>query len=224
MLHNLRAYTFCLFGLLLFLGACAPTTLVRPLKAKQKLISAGLGGPLIHFAGTVIPIPFTQLDLAYGYSDRLSLQGGINTTSLLFGVAQLRLNPLYEFGKPKGLKPGLSGYFQQHLLLDRWKNRFSWYPEPGFNLYWDFQSEKHLLFWGASGWMELRKPSEPTDKQATLLPVLNLGYQHNSPKWNWTLESKWILPGTAPGNQVVEYISPGNSGAIGLYLSLSRKF
>jgi hypothetical protein len=211
-------------SVLFLLAACAPTTLVRPLKPKEKMISAGLGGPMIYFGGYVIPIPFTQIDFAYGQSERLSLQGGINTTSLLFGVGQLRLNALYEFGKPDGFRPGLSGFFQQHLMLDRWKKHFSWYPEPGLNLYWDLKSEKNLLFLSTSTWMELRKLNESNNKQDLLLPVVGLGYQHSTTKWNWTIESKWISPGRSPGNQVVDYLSPGNSGVLGFYFSLSRKF
>jgi hypothetical protein len=212
------------FLLFLIIGACAPGTLIRPLKPKEKMVSASLGGPLIHFAGTTIPIPFSQVDFAYGYSDRLSLQAGLNTTALLFGVGQLRLNALYEFRKPAGWKPGLSGYFQQHLMLDRWEKQFSWYPEPGFHLYWSLKPEKHMLFAGASSWMEFRKPDNTHIRQSVLLPVISLGYQHSSPCWNWTFETRWIAPGRTPGNQVVDYVSPGKSGALGCYVSLSRKF
>lgn len=219
----MKQLSFFVFLLLLF-ASCAPSILIRPLKPRQKMVSAGLGGPLIQFGGTTLPIPFTQVDFAYGVSERLSLQGGLNTTSLLFGVGQIRINPLYEFRKPEGWKPGLSGYFQQHLMLDRWEKQFSWYPEPGFHLYWNLKPEKHLLFAGASTWMELRNPLDRNLPQQVLLPSLHLGYQHSNAKWNWTLETRWIAPGRSPGNQVVDYISPGNSGVMGCYFSLSRKF
>ncbi|MBK6342587.1 MAG: hypothetical protein IPF41_08375 [Flavobacteriales bacterium] len=44
------------------------------------------------------------------------------------------------------------------------------------------------------------------------------------PKWNYTIESKWIAPFTSNEKLVVDYISPGSRGALGLYLSTTRLF
>lgn len=188
------------------------------------MVSVGLGGPLIQFKGLIIPVPFSQVDFSYGLTDRISVQAGLNTTSLLFGVAQLRLNGLVGLKNPNGWLPGISFSFQQHLFLDRWQKAFSWYPEPGFHLFWHLPNHRHLLFAGGSGWMEIKTPKINFDDRPFFLPIIQAGYQNMGEKWAWSVESRWIAPNISHQNLVTSYVSPTQSGALGLYFSLSRKF
>lgn len=188
------------------------------------MVSIGLGGPLIKFGGTVVPLPFSQVDFSYGLTSKISLQAGLNTTSLLFGVGQLRLNGLVGLKNQDGWLPGISFSFQQHVFIDRWEKDFSWYPEPGFHLFWQLPNQKHLLFAGGSGWMEIKTPKIKFDDRPFFLPILQTGYQHSGEKWSWSVETRWIAPNITHQHLVTSYVSPTQSGAMGVYFSLSRRF
>ena len=205
--------------------SCNPVTLVKPLKSKQMAASASFGGPLIKFSGLVIPVPFTSLQLGYGLKEKTTITGGLNVTSLAFGVGQFDLGILQGIvNQDNSTKIGLSAYTKTHLLFDHWKSRFRWYPELGFNAYRQIGNEKNLLYAGASSWFETKFPKPERAAGNTWVPMLHIGYQRITEKWNFTYEVKWISPQTSNQNIVVDYIGAGQNGALGLYFGLTRKF
>ncbi|MGL5892965.1 MAG: hypothetical protein ACRC3B_23950, partial [Bacteroidia bacterium] len=69
-------------------ASCAPVRYVRPLQKNTHAVSASLGGPVIGFAGAVLPVPFTSLGYGYGLSNNITAYANLHTTSLMFGNIQ----------------------------------------------------------------------------------------------------------------------------------------
>jgi hypothetical protein len=212
------------------LASCAPSTFVKPLEKGQYAATANLGGPLIGFAGTTIPVPMTGLAVGYGATEKTTAFARIHTTSALFGVAQLELGATHQFADSRGWVPGFSASAQAHFMFDRWEHNFRFYPQVDLNAFWNLGKEetnnpKDFVYLGASNWLELRKIGTGGRAQETnLLPAIHGGYTLVKEKYNYALECKYIAPFTSNQSLVADYKSPSNNGAIGVYFSITRKF
>jgi len=144
---------------------------------------------------------------------------------LAFGLGQFDLGLLRGIvNQDNSTKIGLSAFAKTHLFLDHWKSSFRWYPELGFNAYRQIGNEKNLLYAGASSWFETKFPKTERAAGNTWVPMLHIGYQRITEKWNFSYEFKWIAPQISNKNIVVDYIGAGQNGALGLYFGLTRKF
>ena len=223
-----RTFFHSLLPILLVLNtalfqSCAPSLLVKPLKKGEQGVSAHLGGPLIRFAGTPIPVPLSGLEYHYGWKDKLSLSGGLGLTSLAFGTFQLSAGGIYQIKDETGLlKTGVSALLKGHFLLDRWEKIFRFYPEAGMHFYRQFG--KHNLYAGGSAWFETQYGGRKRSSRNLWVPMLHAGWQKAEGKWRPSVEIKWIAPGQDSGNLVVDYIGPASRGSMGLYFGISRLF
>lgn len=207
------------------LVACAPSRLVRPLAAKQKAIGANLGGPLIGFAGTTIPIPLTSLYYAQGINPSLSAFGSLHTTSLLFGVIQTDIGVCKQLYYHDSLRLGISVNPAMNMAFDKWEKKFRAWPQVDLNIYWDLLPKKVFVYGGATNWLEFaQKKAFDRPQQTHVLICPQVGGTWIRPKWNYTLEAKWIAPNIPNTPNVVEYRGINHHGAVGIYFTLIRKF
>ena len=209
-------------------SSCNTQRIVKPLEKGNHQIQANLGGPLIGFAGTTIPIPLTSVGYAYGLTDSLTIHSGVQLTNLAYQNLQYDLGLTYGFLKPNGWIPGLSGSMALNYLRDFRQGNQALYPQLDANLFWDY-GNNHFMYLGTTNWIEFgsnRSHNEPIEQR--LLSGIQFGNTFCTDKWNFTIESKWLAPTRNSNNLSVDYktysISGERKGAVGLYFGISRNF
>lgn len=225
-----KRYGFFIF--IVFFSSCAPVRVVQTLPKGKTYVSAGLGGPLIAYSNTTIPIPLTSVSAAYGIRDGLTGFAGLHTTALAFGILQTDLGITSRLVQPNKYIPGISVSPIANLMLDRWQGYFKFYPEMDVNAYWNYgknltgsEQGRNCLYIGMFNWFELaRKRAFDIDQQHHWLPGFSLGNIFGRLKMSYTIEMKYIAPDISNKDIVVDYKSFGNTGAIGVYFGITRKF
>jgi hypothetical protein len=210
---------------LLFLFSCAPSRLVKPLKKGDRAVNASFGGPLIRFAGVVIPIPFTSAGYAHGVGNRVSLYGNLHTTSLLFGNIQTDIGSVFLIHE----KPGIWGVTASPAIQMAWSARsmsgFRLWPSADLNLFVHPQARSSFFYAGANAWMEpgaRRAHDEPRPKM--FVPNLHTGYMWIGTNWNHQLEARWLGVGIPNLPGVTGYVGVGGKGALGIFYGITRVF
>jgi hypothetical protein len=205
--------------------SCSPVTLVRPLEKGKWVATGHLGGPLIGFGKATIPIPFTSIGAAYGLTDKTTAMVKLHTTSALYGVFNLEAGIVHGWRDSDRFLPGVSTNVQGSFLIDRWKGHARFYPTLDLNLWWKMRERGDFLYAGIGNWFEL-KSNKAFDEPQTRhwIPSYHLGYTMVKTKWNVGIETKFIAPLMSHEKLVVEYKTPLNTGALGVYLSFTKKF
>lgn len=207
------------------LFSCTPSRVVRPLEKGQKTVSAHLGGPLIGFSGTTIPVPFTTVHYAQGITDKTTAYGSIHTTSLLFGVFQTDIGACQQIYFNDSLRFGISVNPALNLAFDKWEKKFKCWPQLDINAYWEIKSKKSFVYGGIENWFELAKyKAHGVPQKNHWLIAPQIGYTYVRKKWNYAFETKFMAPNIINTPNVVEYRGIGGKGAIGMYISFTRKF
>lgn len=217
---------FSLFlPLALFVFACAPSRFVRPLPKGQHAISVSAGGPLVELGNLVMPIPFSSVTYGYGYTNKTTFFAGLHSTALLFGVVQTDLGLVYQLSEQKLGIPAFTVTPVMNLALDTWEGHFKAWPEVDANAFWHYNHNRNFLYAGIGNWFELagRRAHEQRQKVHWVY-YPQVGHTFTRDKWNYTLELKYIAPGRSNDNLVAEYKGIAGRGAIGTYLSITRKF
>lgn len=212
------------------LFSCAPSRLVKPLEKGEQQVNASLGGPLINFAGTTIPIPFTSLTYANGVADKTTAFASLHITSLMFGVFQTDIGVVRELYSPDSISritPGISIAPAANIAFDKWENNFRFWPQIDLNAYWMLGKQRqHYFYTGLSNWLEFRQKKAHGEIQRNQW-IFNpqIGIVLSKSKWKHQIEMKYLAPEIRNDNVVVDYAKPfGNKGAMGVYYSVSRKF
>lgn len=222
--NNLAIILFIL-GAASFIQSCAPSRVVRPFEKNQKAISASLGGPLIGFAGTTIPMPLTSLSYAQGVTDNVTLFGGFHTTAMLYGVVQTDIGACVNVYHPDSSKFGISFNPVLNFAFDTWEGNKRIWPEIDINAYWEFKNKGSFMYIGASNWFELSNNKAHDEKiEDRWLFNPHLGYTYSRKKWNYNIEMKYLLPYKETFPNVVDYRGINGNGAVGLYFNFTRKF
>jgi hypothetical protein len=199
--------------------------MVKPLAAKQKALTASLGGPVIGFGNAVIPVPFTSVGFAYGVNDKSTLSTRVHTTSALFGVAHVETGFLRQLRAAAGFTPGISVNGQASWMFDGWNHRFRAYPQVDVNAWWNVGSQGSYWYVGATTWYEAMAQGTGGRTQSTrFIPAAHSGFSRERTKWSMRVEAKYLAPFNSNQSLTIDYKAPGNSGAFGIYLSLMRKF
>lgn len=214
-------FVFCL----IYISSCAPSHFVKPLAKGQRAVNASLGGPMIKFAGAKMPIPFTSITSAYGLTESLTVYGNLHPTALVFGVFQAELGLSKKVYYNDNLNFGISVSPAVNLAFDIWQYNFKIWPRMDLNTYREFNNKKNFLYLGADNWFETSRTNgygEPQIHHWVFNP--HLGHTFVRPKWNYTLELKFLAPGILRYPNAVDYVGFGNKGAIGAYMSVTRSF
>ena len=213
-----------LFGVALLLS-CNATRLVKPLETKQVQVGASVGGALIQLGSATLPIPLTSVYGAYGMREKTTAFGSLHTTALLFGVFQTDIGITHRLLKQRQWIPAISLSPIANIMMDRWEGRFSLYPQLDIHAYWEYGSKKHFFYTSVNNWFELRNQRAHGEVQQThWLPSLAMGHQWTGKKYSLQVETKYLAPNQSNQNLVVDYVSPSNRGALGVYVAVARKF
>lgn len=219
----LRKFLFIL--LIASFASCAPNRYVKPLAKKQDALNLSLGGPLIKFGESTIPIPFLVAGYGYGIDSTLTGYTSLNVTSALYGNFQLELGATKQWLKQKRYIPALSSALQLNIIY-RNKDAAKLYPQLDLNAYWEYGKRRNYFYIGASNWFELSKKRTLEETQQNhwiFMPLI--GHNFSGKKWDVSLEAKVIAPNLQNDNIVVEYKTPfRNHGAFGVYVGYTRKF
>lgn len=216
-------YKYLLAAFVVLAAGCTPSRLVVPLKKNEAAVGAGFGGPLIKFANTVIPIPFSSVNAGYGVTDKVTVTGGAHLTSLAFGVGLVETGVLFDLWNKDSLKQGLS--FNGNVNTAIGNGAFRLWPQTDLNYYHSIGSRSRV-YSGFSCWYELnRNAPHNEDQKNVVVPSWQTGFMYTPSRWTFQLEAKVIAPFTDNRYVVVDYVSPlGRNGAFGLYFTASRKF
>lgn len=216
---------FSLIVLSVFLVSCNSTRVVKTLDKGEQQITGSFGGPAIIFSGAPMPIPLSSVGYAIGLDTGLTFAGGLNTTSLLFGNAQLDLTLGINAFTSENEKFGLTVSPGVNLFYGFNGGDFSIYPQLE-GIFWKEYGEKNNLFFGGLGtWVELdREKAYGEVQKHELMPYISLGHQFTGKKWNFQLEARYIGFSYPNDNIVVDYLGPFSTGTSGLYFGVTRKF
>jgi hypothetical protein len=220
-LHHFCCHFACIMCFAWLFASCAPTRFVKPLKKGQTAITASLGGPLILYGKTTIPVPLTSIAIGHGYENNITGFAGLHTTALLFGVLQTDIGMVKQLHKQDGWVPGISISPVLNLMIDKWQGKLSVFPEVDAHAYWSYSKRQHYAYVGISNWFDLNTKRSEGDVQKThWFPVLQLGNTIVRPKWSYSLEVKYAPHINSP--VVVDFQGLGYKTAIGAYFGVTR--
>lgn len=221
MIYSIRFWA----AALVLLSGCAPSRVVRPLKKNEQTVSLAIGGPLIAYSNSTIPMPLATVSYARGLTSSTTAFGGLHLTSLAFGVLQLDAGACKQFYKNEKLGLGFTVNPAVNLAIDRWEKHFKLWPQLDFNFYKEIKPGKSFFYAGASNWFELsRKRADNQLQQRHWLFNPHLGFNYTVRHWNLVLESKYLIPYAANLPNVVEYKGINGKGSVGIYLGITRRF
>lgn len=211
-----------LIGLMM---GCSPATVVKPLEKGETRIGAHIGGPGILFAGAPIPMPLTSVQVSHGLDTNISLSVGLHTTSLLFGVGHLEAHMAYGIPVDAKQQFGLTLVPGFHAMADVWEGNFKVYPDLQALGWWQYGETEKRLYTGIGTWIEFQKVKAHGEiQQNDFLPWWQLGHVWERERMVYQVEAKYLAPFSSSEDIVVDYISPRNRGAVGVYFSIARKF
>ncbi|HEY1114520.1 MAG TPA: hypothetical protein VGE66_13205 [Chitinophagaceae bacterium] len=205
--------------------SCAPARFVKPLDEGRHAAALSLGGPLIKFGETTIPMPLVSAVYGYGFDSTFTGFGGLNLTSAFYGNVQLDLGVTKKLLSQKGAVPAVSVTPVANIIY-RNKDAKKLYPQLDIHAYWEVNRARNLIYAGFSNWFELGgEKAHDKEQEHRWLFTPQVGHQFVRPKWDITIEAKIIAPHISYESNVVEYQSPlGKSGAFGIYFGYTRKF
>ena len=229
-----------LFSFSIIISSCAPTRVVRTLKQGEKRLGGNIGGPLIKYNGTVIPVPFTSVYYAQGISDTITVFGGIHTTSALFGNFQTEIGGTYDIWRNKDTTKGVTGTFALNTAFNinnkeslqdvqnkpRTLNSFRLWPQIDANAYYVYnKSKNHFLYYGISTWIETKSNRQSGLKQRAYVFVSpHVGTTLSNNLLNFTFELKYLAPYMNSWDPLVDYIRPvGKYGGLGFHIAITKK-
>jgi len=222
--HKLIQCCF-LFILAYAIGSCAPSRIVRPMDKGQKSLSAHVGGPMIDDSKNIIPVPLSSIMYAQGVSDKITGFASIHATSLYYGVVQTDMGFCTHLYYNEEIKLGFSATPVLNMAFDTWVGYFKLWPQLDLNVYWELEPDKSFIYLGIENWFELSKykAHEQLQKNHWLVNA-HLGFTYVRNKWDYTLETKYLVPYLESRPNVVDYKGINGNGALGLYISFTRKF
>jgi len=214
-----------IFTSLCTLPSCAPMHFVKPLNKKQQAATVSLGGPLITYGNTVIPVPFLTATYGYGIDSTLTGFTSLNVTSALFGNFQMDIGATKQLLKQHRYCPAISITPVANIIY-RNKDAYKFYPQLAVNAFWEYGKHKNFIYIGLDNWFELsqKRAFDVTQPNHWIL-MPSLGHNFTGKKWNFNIETKVIAPNLSNQNLVVDYQTPLKThGAFGIYIGCARKF
>ena len=166
----MRIYVFIFLALTVL--SCAPSRFIEPLSKNQQALSFNIGGSLIDYGGTTIPVPLTSLTYAYGLSNNLTAFGSLHTTSLIFNNLQTEVGVLSQIRGQENYIPGLSSVLALNYITELSLGNSKLWPQIDGNAYWNLNNNKHRLHLGYSIWIDTDMIDE--NKIGIINPTLDM--------------------------------------------------
>jgi hypothetical protein len=221
----MKLLKFLIISIFFLSTACAPVRTVIPLDKNETRATASFGGPLVAFSGVVIPVPLTSINVSRGITENLTVNAGLHTTSLMFGTLQLESSATTSIWKNDERKLGVTaspGFYFMTGLSD-WESKF--YPMLDLNFYIFPKSNQNYAYCSLQQLFELSSVKAFEQKpDSRYIPSFASGYTISREKMNYTFEIKYMSFLQSNENIVVDYISPGKKGALGIQFGITKKF
>lgn len=192
----------------------------------ENKISGNFGGPLIGFAGTTIPIPFTAVNYDRGLTDNITGHASLHITALAYGVAMAEIGTGHYLYRNDSIRIGITAFENLNFSVDRWEKNFKLWPQLDLNFYRENRNRNMLMYAGISNWFELSRYKAFNERQPEQwLFSPQLGVQRTGKKgFTHGVELKLVAIASPNTNIVVDYKTPLNKGAIGIYYTFSKSF
>ena len=208
-----------------FISSCAPTRSVLPLCYKENLVSASVGGPIIHYGKAVMPVPYTTVTYSRGLSDTTTVFASFHPTAAMYGIFQMELgfnryiinNDSAKFAVT--IAPSIN-YLRKDSL-----NKL--YPQIDVNFIKRNPLNDNYYYAGLCNWFEPNTKKINGEKQKTLwFPSPQVGYVWNTKKhFMFQAEFKYLVPFRRNDTGPVDYVKPIIPyGGMGVYFGVSYKF
>ncbi len=144
---------FCLMAVFSF--SCSTNRFVEPLDKGELEIGANGGGPILNFGGSSIPLPLSSVYAGYGYSDDLTLYGGLHITSFAFKTFQLEAGARKKLVVGQSIYPSVSGALAVNGIVSLRDGATRVFPEIALNPYWRYGRWK--TYTGLQAWFDFVK-------------------------------------------------------------------
>lgn len=212
---------FIYFILITSIFSCASSRLVEPLSKNQHAVSFDLGGSLIDYNETTIPIPLSSITYSHGISEKLTAFGSLHTTSLLFNNFQTDFGLLALIKSQENYVPALSSVFALNYISELSVGNPKLWPQFDTNAYWNFYENRHRLHLGCSIWIDFELIND--NNFAIVNP--HLGYTYKINNWEYGLEMKLLAPSYDNTKVFLPYQSiAGNYGATAIFFNVGKRF
>ncbi|MCF8237249.1 MAG: hypothetical protein K9I85_03775 [Saprospiraceae bacterium] len=217
-------YWRCILAVCLF-SSCVGQRQIYPLVESESAVGIQAGGPLIQLGDAILPIPFSALYAARGLAHGWMADLGIHTSALLYKTIYLDPGAQKTFAFPSGIRPGLNTGIRLNTMTDLSLQRWRFYPQADLHLWWADTPNRHLGYIGMSHWFDPhREQARERSTYKLWRPAVYIGYQYRRNDWDFSLESKWLAPGTDNRFNAIEYQAPAHQGALGFYLTVQYRF
>jgi hypothetical protein len=206
-------------------SACAPVRIITPINKGELQPSISLGGPMVKLFGTTIPLPLSSGSVAYGINDTYTLNNAMHFTSLAFGVIHLETSVSRNIWQSECHRMGLSTSPGFYFMIDRWDWNPKFYPMLDINFYKQYGKRNNYAYLSLSSVFELA-PTKAFNQEvdSRISPYISVGNTLNGKKLSYTLELKYMNFTQGNQNLTIKYLSPANTGALGLFFGISKKF
>lgn len=207
------------------LCACSSVRFVKPLNKKQHAVNVSLGGELIKYSTTTIPIPFLTLNYGYGIDSALTGFAAVNVTSALFGNIQADVGITKQVIRQRRYIPSVS-ISPVCTFIYRNRHAARLFPQVGVYTVWEYGRKKNYFYTGLDNWFEFATKKAYNKNQVNHWIIMPLaGHSFTRKHWSINTEVRVIAPNISNEKLVVEYQTPlKNKGAFGVYVSVTRKF
>ncbi len=205
-------------------AGCTTFNNARPLDAGQHAVSLTLGGPLTNVPGAgTITLPNATLEGRSGLrpfaaGQHLDVNYGLHLLPLAFGVAGGHVGATIQFfDQPNDFVPALSlgqRFFFFTNIFDPRKARHDGFAMSQTDLTVSWEAFHQLLYAGATAYL----PLDAGARTLRLAPFAGLELKPLS-VWDvdWLrlqLETRWLAPDVDQSFAVVDWVSPGDRGAV----------
>lgn len=110
------------------------------------------------------------------------------------------------------------------MMFDRWEHKFCLYPQVDAHFYWHYLHKPHYFYLGMSNWFDLNSKRSLGDAQTYhWMPIIDLGHRWIKPRWDFSLEAKYIAVNRSKNDIVVDYVNPLPKGAFALCFGVTWK-
>lgn len=210
------------FVFILFFISCAQTRFVEPLNKGEISVGGNFGGPVIEYGSAAIPIPFLDVEAGYGLDTNLTIHGGLNLTSLVFGNIHLDAGATYKILNQKKYIPNVSITPAFNFVFDLYDHGAKFWPMLDANAYWNYGKRKNYFYTGISNYFELSKTmalDQPQTSHWLFSPQFGHVIKNKKGNFQFTTELKLLGINLNANYSFIPYTGvTGNMGATGIYI------
>ena len=204
-----RPVLFCL--LLISVAGCAVSNAGKTVGKGTVQLEGSIGGPLFKNLGPTIPIPNVPIGVRYGFTSRIDGQAHINILPIIMGgFALVDVGvTMAAFQQREGAVLNLAFSLSGAIMTDM-RSAVRGTPIPGVTI--SRQFGRVIPFVGFESYVDSGRPR--------LIGNLHGGVEFEWKQVSLQASAMWLDPGFDASESTLKYVSPNNSGAIGVLLGV----